>query len=198
MSTCIECGKELGFGEKGLLGLGYRCSQCQTNEVLRENALESKSREYNTTRITDEERDEIIKNASQNFKSDQYREKRKKERESNNMSNTFWAINFFVLALFSVPEIKGNLFESFSNSNWWIYVITSIVGFAICLVVAQKFREFIVNKFPKRGNYAFKESYLLDFGTIVILLVNIYLVFDFNAVLWVLSLFQSLLDWFSS
>ena len=145
MSTCIECGKELGMGEKGLLGLGYRCSQCQTNEVLRENARESKSREYNTTRITDEERDEIIRNASQNLNSDQHKEKQKKERELNNMSNAFWAINFFVLALFTIPELKGKLVQSFSNGNWWIYVIISVVGFAICVIVAQKFRELIVN-----------------------------------------------------
>lgn len=179
MENCIECGKRLGFGEKGLLGLGLRCSQCETNQVLRENA-QNKSTVPKERRTEEEIHEAYIK----------FHEKLAEQ------SVWFWAINILILISFSIPGFKQKYLYNWDDYEWWLISLVILISLGICFVIAQKFRQFVIKIFPQNEKYAGTGSPLLNWGSLAIVILNIYVVFNFNIISWSFKLIKNLWEYF--
>lgn len=173
MSKCIECGNSLGFGEEGLLGLGFRCSQCKTNQVLRENAQSTEPKPHKTGQ-------ELEEAYIQGWK------------ELDIQSAWYWAINFLILIGFSIPVFKQKYLYHWEDYKWWQILLVIVITLSICFVIAQKFRKIIIKIFPQNKKLAGTGSPLLNWGSVAILILNIYLVFNFNIISWSFELIKNL------
>ena len=173
MSKCIECGNSLGFGEKGLLGLGFRCSQCKTNQVLRENAQSTEPK----PRKTGQELEEAYLQIHEEF---------------DTQANWYWAINFLILIGFSIPVFKQKYLYHWDDYKWWQISLVILIALGICFVFAREFRKIIIKIFPQNKKLAGTGSPLLNLGTFAILILNIYLVFNFNIISWSFELIKNL------